>query len=88
MARQTPRALHLVAFPVRRHVLANIISQWGSAGTEIQVPFYSEPRVIKDCLSGRQRAIASQMHTETVSKVTLGKLLRDGVERIWAFPSA
>ena len=24
----------------------------------------------------------------TVSKATLGKLLRDGVERIWAFPNA
>ena len=29
-----------------------------------------------------------QMNIGTVSKATLGKLLRDGVERIWAFPSA
>ena len=38
-------------------------------------------------LKGQERAIVSQMNIETISKVTLGKLLRDGVERIWAFPS-
>ena len=39
-------------------------------------------------LKGRERAIVSQTNTGTVSKATLGKLLRDGVERIGAFPSA
>ena len=39
-------------------------------------------------LKGRERAIVSQTNTGAVSKATLGKLLRDGVERIWAFPSA
>ena len=39
-------------------------------------------------LKGRERAIVSQTNIVTVSKATLGKLLRDGVERIWAFPSA
>ena len=29
-----------------------------------------------------------KMNTGTVTKATLGKLLRDGMERIWAFPSA
>ena len=38
-------------------------------------------------LKGQERAIVSQMNIGTISKVTLGKLLRDGVERIWAFPS-
>ena len=33
---------------------------------------------------GRQRAIVSQTNIGTVSKATLGKLLRDGVERIRA----
>ena len=37
---------------------------------------------------GRERAIVNQMNIGTVSKATLGKLLIDGVERIWAFPSA
>ena len=39
-------------------------------------------------LKGRERAIVSQTNIGTVSKATLGKLLRDGVERIWAFSSA
>ena len=38
-------------------------------------------------LKGQERAIVSQMNIGTISKVTLGKLLRDGLERIWAFPS-
>ena len=39
-------------------------------------------------LKRRERAIVSQMNTGTVSKATLWKLMIDGVERIWAFPSA
>ena len=40
-------------------------------------------------LKGRERTIVSQTNTGTVSKATLGKLLTDGVERLWwAFPSA
>ena len=44
----------------------------------------------RSSLKGRERAIVSQANVGTVSKATLGKLLRDGVERIllWAFPSA
>ena len=42
----------------------------------------------RSSLEGRERAIVSQTNVGTVSKATLGKLLRDGVERIWAFPSA
>ena len=37
---------------------------------------------------GRERVIVSQTNIVTVSKATLGKLLREGVERIWAFPRA
>ena len=39
-------------------------------------------------LKGRERAIVHQTNTGSVSKATLGKLLRDGIERIWAFLSA
>ena len=39
-------------------------------------------------LKGRERAIISQTNIGTVSKGTLGKLLRDEMERMWAFPSA
>ena len=35
-----------------------------------------------------ERAIVNQMNIGTISKATLRKLLRDGVERLWAFPSA
>ena len=35
----------------------------------------------------RGQAIVSQTNIGTVSKETLGKRLRDGVERIWAFPN-
>ena len=35
-----------------------------------------------------KRAIVSQTDIETVSKLTLGKLLRDGVEHILALPVA
>ena len=38
----------------------------------------------RSSLKGRQRAIVSQTSIGTVSKATLGKLLRDGVERIRA----
>ena len=39
-------------------------------------------------LKEQERAIVSQMDIGTVSKAMLGKLLRDGVECIWAFMSA
>ena len=42
----------------------------------------------RSSLKGRERAVFNQTNTGTVSKATLGKLLRDGVERIWVFPSA
>ena len=41
----------------------------------------------RSSLKGRERAIVSQTNIGTVSKATLEKLLRYGVERIWAFPS-
>ena len=36
----------------------------------------------RSSLKGRERAIVNQTNIGTVSKTTLGKLLRDGVERI------
>ena len=42
----------------------------------------------RSSLKGRERAIVSQTNIGTVSKVTLGKLMRDGVDSKWAFPSA
>ena len=42
----------------------------------------------RSSLKGRERAIVNQTNTGTVLKATLGKLLRDGVECIWAFPIA
>ena len=42
----------------------------------------------RSSLKGREGAIVSKTNFGTVSKATLGKLLRDGVEGIWAFPSA
>ena len=44
--------------------------------------------VRRSSLKRRERAVVNQTNTGTVSKATLGKILRDGVERIWAFPSA
>ena len=41
----------------------------------------------RSSLKGRERVIINQTNIGTVSKVTLVKLLRDGMERIWAFPS-
>ena len=38
-------------------------------------------------LKERERAIVNQTNIGTVSKGALGKLLRDGVERVWAFPN-
>ena len=37
---------------------------------------------------GRERTIVNQTNIGTVSQAALGKLLRDGMERIWAYPSA
>ena len=39
-------------------------------------------------LQGRERSVFNQANIDTVSKATLGRLLRDGAERVWAFPSA
>ena len=41
----------------------------------------------RSSLKGRERVIVSQMNSGTISKATFGKLLRDGVECIWAFPN-
>ena len=38
-------------------------------------------------LQGRERSVFNQTNIGTVSRATLGRLLRDGVERVWAFPS-
>ena len=37
---------------------------------------------------GRERSVFNQANIGTVSRATLGRLLRDGAERVWAFPSA
>ena len=42
----------------------------------------------RSSLKGRERANTNQTNLGNVSKATLGKLMRDGVERIWAFPRA
>ena len=42
----------------------------------------------RSSLKGRERGVVNQTNIGTISKVTFGKLLRDGLERIWAFPSA
>ena len=47
-----------------------------------------EERSVERALKRRERAIVNQTNIETVSKATLGTFLRDGVERVWAFPSA
>ena len=39
-------------------------------------------------LQGRERSVFNQTNIGTVSRSTLGRLLRDGAERVWAFPSA
>ena len=39
-------------------------------------------------LQGRKRSVFNQANIGTISRATLGRLLRDGAERIWAFPSA
>ena len=39
-------------------------------------------------LRGRERSVLYQTNIGTVSRATLGRLLRDGAERVWAFPSA
>ena len=38
-------------------------------------------------LQGRERSVINQTNIGTVSRATLGRLLRDGAERVWAFPS-
>ena len=39
-------------------------------------------------LQGRERSVFNQANTGTVSRATLGRLLRDGPERVWTFPKA
>ena len=39
-------------------------------------------------LGGRERSVFNQTNIGTVSRATLGRLLRDGAERVWVFPSA
>ena len=37
---------------------------------------------------GREQSVFNQTNIGTVSSETLGRLLRDGAERVWAFSSA
>ena len=39
-------------------------------------------------LRGRERSVFNQANIATVSRATLGRVLRDGAERVWAFLSA
>ena len=39
-------------------------------------------------LQGRERSVFNKANIGTVSRATLGRLLRDGAEHVWAFPSA
>ena len=39
-------------------------------------------------LQGRESSVFNQANIGTVSRATLGKMLRDGAERVWAFPTA
>ena len=39
-------------------------------------------------LQGRERSVFTQANIGTVSTATLGRLPRDGAERVWTFPSA
>ena len=39
-------------------------------------------------LQDGERSVFNQTDINTVSRVTLARLLRDGVERVWAFPNA
>ena len=39
-------------------------------------------------LKGRERSVFNQTNIGTVSRAILGRLLRDGAEHVWAFPSA
>ena len=39
-------------------------------------------------LHGRERSVFNQVNIGPVSRKILGRLLRDRVERVWAFPSA
>ena len=39
-------------------------------------------------LQGRERSVFNQTNIGNVSRATLRRMLRDGAERVWAFPSA
>ena len=39
-------------------------------------------------LRSRERSVFNQTNIGTVSRATLGRLLRDGTERVWDFPHA
>ena len=38
-------------------------------------------------IRGREQSVFNQANICTVSRATLGTLLRDGAKRVWAFPS-
>ena len=38
-------------------------------------------------LQGRERSVFNLTNIGIISRATLGRLLRDGLERVWAFPS-
>ena len=58
-----------------------VFSAWNMRGVE-------RGSARRPSLKGRERVIVNQTNIGIVSKATLEKLLRDGMERIWAFPSA
>ena len=59
------------------HTIDNLEERGAERGSARQSP-----------LKGRETAIVSRVNIESVSMAMFGKLLTDGVERIWTFPSA
>ena len=55
--------------------------------THTQMHTHERERAQHSLLQGRERCMFNQANMGTVPRATLWRLLRDGAERIWAYPS-
>ena len=71
-----------------RHYLPSVQSQGHHTIYRLEERSVERGSARRSFLKGREGTIVGETSIGTVSKVSLGKPVTNGVERIWAFPSA
>ena len=77
----TPQYLWM-KIPVRHHSAPNI-----TTNVVVEIMTTATVNSVNVSLTEQERSVFNQTNTGNVSRATLKRLLRDGAERVWAFPS-